>query len=176
MPYYFALLFMFSHVSLSYETEVVWRNRPLLTWSDFRGVPDNTSPYDAQANSGVKYSYSITMQNGKSTVIFDVHSFFDSQMSWSKTEKQNDFLLKHEQLHFDISELHARKLKKAFSIYAFSKSPQKEVEKIFARINKERQVMQNKYDEETNHSKNKEMQAKWQILIERELTSLQEYR
>jgi hypothetical protein len=159
------------------EGLIVWNERTGIDWTDFRGIPDNRSPYDAQANSGLKYSYSYSVgNNNKINVQFDVNSFFNSQLSWSKSQKQTHILLDHEQLHFDISEVHARKLKKTLSAFHFSKNVKKEAEKIFSKINGDRLQMQNNYDLESDHSKNDKQQAKWAAFIQEELQALEAYK
>lgn len=158
-----------------YDGMIFWQEHRAIDWTDFKGVPNLTSPYDAEANSGVRYTYTFATRGSTTQVNFEVHSFFNAEQSWIKSQKQTDFLLEHEQLHFDISELHARKLKKAFGEYQFSKSPKKEIEKIFNKINKERAEMQVKYDHESDHSKNKLAQAKWKTFVKAELSTLSRY-
>ena len=154
---------------------IFWQEDRTIDWTDFKGIPNPSSPFDAEANSGVRYTYTFTTRGNTAQVNFEVNSFFNAEESWIKTQKQTDFLLEHEQLHFDISELHARKLKKAFSEYQFSKSPKKEIEKIFNKINKERAEMQVRYDEESDHSKNKLEQTRWKAFVKAELSTLSRY-
>ncbi|MEQ9169109.1 MAG: DUF922 domain-containing protein [Fulvivirga sp.] len=158
-----------------YDGMIFWQEGRTIDWADFKGAPNPSSPFDAEANSGVRYTYTFTTQGSAAQVNFEVHSFFNAEQSWIKSQKQTDLLLEHEQLHFDISELHARKLKKAFGEYHFSKSPKKEIEKIFNKINKERAEMQVKYDHESDHSKNKLAQAKWKAFVKAELSTLSRF-
>jgi Fe-S cluster biosynthesis and repair protein YggX len=158
------------------EDIIKWNEQPQISWSHFKGKPDPSSPYDAQLNSGVRYTYSYESKNGNVKIGFDVFSYMDSKSSWSKHLKQTTYLLNHEQLHFDISELHARILKKAFQETKFPKDPLKEIEKIFNRISKERQEMQNKYDRESDHSKNSAQQAKWEEFVGQQLINLDAYK
>jgi hypothetical protein len=176
MIYILLILFFNGSENTDREGFIVWNEGTGIDWTDFQGIPDSASPFDAQANSGLKYSYSYSINNKKLNVEFEIHSFFNSQLSWSKSQKQTHFLLDHEQLHFDISELHARKLKKTLSAFNFSKNVEKEVEKIFAKINSDRLQMQNKYDLESDHSKNNGLQAKWSAFIQEELHNLDSYK
>lgn len=171
----FLLVLLINFVPSDYDGMIFWQEGRSINWEDFKAAPNPSSPFDAEANSGVRYTYSYTTKGNTAQVNFEVHSFFNAHQSWIKTQKQTDFLLAHEQLHFDISELHARKLKKAFSEYKFSKTPKKEIEKIFNKINKERALMQVKYDEESDHSKNKLEQAKWKAFVKAELSTLSRY-
>ncbi len=170
------LFIFFANLTTSeYDGIIFWQKDRTIDWTDFKAVPNPSSPYDAEANSGVRYTYSLTNKGNSSHVNFEVHSFFNAQQSWIKAQKQTELLLQHEQLHFDISELHARKLKKAFLEQKFSKAHKKEIEKIFNKINKERAIMQALYDEESDHSKNKLEQARWKAFIKAELSTLSKY-
>ncbi len=42
-------------------------------------------------------------------------AFFDRQRSWVKNEAKLDYVLRHEQGHFDIFEVYTRKIRKALS-------------------------------------------------------------
>ncbi len=148
-----------------------WEDQRNIQWSDFKAKPNVNSPYDAQVYSGMQYSLSYRFEGPKSELSFDVYSFFNPEMSWSKVEKRSDYLLKHEQLHFDISELYARKLRQALTEYKPSKDPRKDVEKMFDKFNNERKQLQSKYDRETDHSKNKAEQEKWDTFIISELNN-----
>lgn len=168
-----SLLFIFLNFIESENSIVKWQERPQVVWSDFQGKPDLNSPFDAQVYSGMQYAMSYHEHDGIMKLDIDVHAFFNPTMSWSKKEKRSDYLLRHEQLHFDISELYARKLKKELEQFEFesSKNPSKEIEHIFERLNKERKEMQKKYDQETDHSKNSASQLKWDKKISEALKS-----
>lgn len=78
--------------------------------------------------------------------------------------------MSHEQGHFDIAELFARKLRKAFKEYIFNpKTIEADYNKIFSRIKTERSKMDALYDKETNLSRNKSKQLYWNKKIEAEL-------
>ncbi|UJH92241.1 DUF922 domain-containing Zn-dependent protease [Antarcticibacterium sp. 1MA-6-2] len=91
---------------------------------------------------------------------------------------KSDYLLSHEQLHFDITELHARKLRKHLShlsIDQLSKKPKEVLNSFYTKVEKERAAMQLQYDRETKHSLNKEAEAKWQLFVKEELQKLEDY-
>jgi hypothetical protein len=77
--------------------------------------------------------------------------------SWVHPDHKVPALLNHEQLHFDITELYARKMKKEMSKYYFlsvsefvSKKIDTEVKSIFTSLYNEHMSIQQKYDVETN--------------------------
>lgn len=158
------------------EFKLTWNEKKPLAWNDFQGEPNNRISYDASTNSGMSYSWSLsTSPQGKSEFEYEVRSNFYPNLSWVKSNEKNDYLLAHEQLHFDISELHARKLRKAMLEYCLGKDVKKDLRDIYHRIENERQRMQEQYDAESRHSLNKENEAKWQEFVKQELVKLKAY-
>jgi hypothetical protein len=166
------LLFIIGFTSFSNE-RIPWSEDLKLSWEDFQGRPDMRSAYVAMTNSGIVFSYRVASENGKLSLTTEVEAQFNPKMSWYKPERVNKHVLQHEQGHFNITEIHARKLRKAFANYKVTQNYEKELTAIFTRINRDRQLMQDRYDKETNHSQNKEKEAHWQGLINKELQSLE---
>lgn len=77
-------------------------------------------------------------------------------------------LLRHEQLHWNISELHARILKRAFDNYNPTQNYKVEILGIFKRVESNRQTMQARYDKETNHGLILSKQREWETYISQE--------
>jgi predicted secreted Zn-dependent protease len=73
--------------------------------------------------------------------------------------------LLHEQLHFDISEVFARKMAQEMSETKFTKNIKQEVRVLYKRILKELDAFQRRYDSETDFSRNIEKQKLWQKQI-----------
>src|SRR5690606_32551892 len=73
--------------------------------SDFRGIPDVDSPSDAGASVKITAKPFVS---GK-RIEYDVRAIFDRQRSWARGMSTS--LLEHEQLHFVIAELYARKMR-----------------------------------------------------------------
>lgn len=151
---------------------IPWQENKNITWSDFQANPDPANKYFALTNSGLSYGYHSTTRDGKLTLNFTVFSYFDKSESWGKVGKQTPELLAHEQLHFDITELHARKLKKVFDNFPFTKNYKIEIDGLTNTILQASHNMQAKYDTETDHSVNKEKQKAWETLIATELIKL----
>ena len=82
----------------------------------------------------------------------------------------------HEQLHFDITELYARKFRRRISNNTFTKDIASELNKLYGTIDKELEQTQNKYDSETEHSINTTMQEKWSNYVKAELKKLAKYK
>lgn len=173
-------LFLLAHngVQAQHDPEkIYWQDEPL-SWEDFKARPAKGSSFKANTNAGLSYSWNLKNENGVVSLKYEVYSFFNPQSSWVLPDSKSDYLLKHEQLHFDITELHARKLRKALAsleVGKLGKDPKAFLNSYYTRIEKERAVMQQRYDRETNHSLNKEAEARWQQFIKEELSKLKDY-
>ena len=79
--------------------------------------------------------------------------------------------MQHEQGHFDITELYARKLDDAIREYSFNpKKFKTDLDQIYKEIMEEKEEVQNQYDLDTDFSRNPEKQSEWLKKIQRELT------
>lgn len=148
---------------------IPWTEETKLSWENFTGKSDPGSPFVASTHSSIIFNYNVRSENGKLSLSTETDSYFYPELSWYNKGEVNAHILKHEQGHFDITELHARKLRKAFSEYKVTENFKKDLSAIFTTINNDRQKMQNLFDKETNHSRNAEKEAHWQKLIAAEL-------
>lgn len=175
MHYTLVLLLVLLTSTTTIGQSIKWNADRNLVWEDFQGTADASSRFHAQTQSGVKYSYRWQSSYSKTTYTFEVFSYCDKSVSWVKRGKSTDELLAHEQLHFDISELHARKLKQAITNATFTKRYDSEIKTLFKENQKAREIMQEEYDDETEHMKNRQKQLKWQRHVAEELKKLEEY-
>jgi predicted secreted Zn-dependent protease len=145
-----------------------------LTWADFEGKMSKSDPYDAVTSSGVSNEFS-----GKDFKLnFDVSAKFYPKKSKKKKNNQTAELLNHEQRHFDITEIFARKLRQSIlnSTFKGLNKIGTTVNKMYSKNNSLWQKMQTKYDKETNHSKNETEQKMWDSKIDDLLESLSAYK
>lgn len=150
--------FLGSGLQAQQETEELldWSADRPLRWDDYKAKPDPASDAAATTASYLVFSYNI--RNNEFTYI--IESKFSKTKSWGL--HKTDYILSHEQGHFNISEIFARKLKKKIIEYQFnSRTYQKDLAKIYKAITDEKEKMQRDYDQETNHSINKTKQAEW---------------
>jgi len=148
-----------------------------LSWSDFKGVVERSGPtkdFDATTRWWFSSTWNFKETDSsiceyKFTNVTPVASFrqFDS---WVKQDiKSASELLKHEQGHLDIAEIHARGfeselLGKRFSCPGgvYNKDKINEVtSQVFQEYLTDTREMGQLYDTETNHFKNKQEQADW---------------
>lgn len=152
------------------EELIAWNENRKLTWDDYKGKVQRGS--DAAASTatylGIEYNF------GKNGFDYKITCSFSKTRSWGL--HRNDYILSHEQGHFDIAEIFARKLHKKMSEYVFNKNSFKEdLKNLYINLTAEKDAFQNKYDEETNHSINKEKQTEWLKKIEETLNELKDF-
>jgi len=143
------------------EAVIRWEPDLRLAWADFRGVPPAGKRIAATTASGLSYSYTARGGPDGYELDFTVDTFFYPDKSWYHPELCNARVLSHEQLHFDISELFARRLRRRLSQTGFSGRVKAEVRKIFEQVNQELSEFQDRYDRETDFSRNPEAQQAW---------------
>lgn len=143
------------------EELLAWSDSNRLTWADYKGKPDTESDAAASTTSYLAIDYTIR----SNSFSYKIESRFSKTRSWGL--HKTNYILRHEQGHFDIAEVFARKLHKKMSKYKFNrKTYQKDLKKIYDEVTKEKEEIQNSYDEETNHSINRKKQAEWLKKIE----------
>lgn len=169
MKLLFSVLFIFLLFPQNNPEKIFWNEKQKLTWADFRGKPIASANFVASTNTGISFHYSYTIKNGNVKVEYAVESFFNPQASWYIPDKINAHILRHEQAHFDISELHARILRKKLHGQRFSKNVKREIENIYRKVERDRRAMQTKFDAATDHSRNFEKEKEWQHAIARKL-------
>ncbi|GAA3509488.1 hypothetical protein GCM10022393_22490 [Aquimarina addita] len=162
----FAIILVLVFANHGYVERFSYAEKSTLEWSDFRGEPNLKSDFDASVNTGITYQWSISKDYGKIELKYDVDSFCYPSLSWVKKGQSTKYLLVHEQLHFDISELHARIMRKKLQEYRPSNNVRKDLNTMYKRVERMRVNMQEQYDKETEHSKNKESQMKWENKVE----------
>ena len=144
-----------------------------LTWSDFKARADRGSKFAANTSSGFNYNASMV---GDSMRIM-LPTIFNPRESWVKKKQKSAYLLKHEQVHFDITELFVRKMRKEILSQKYTlKKFNKSVAKTLKKYSKETNAFQNRYDKETKHSIDKEQQKKWNELVQKSLKELEDYK
>ncbi|HWC52715.1 MAG TPA: DUF922 domain-containing protein [Chitinophagaceae bacterium] len=152
------------------EQLIKWEMGRNLTWNDYYGKPDPASDAAASTATYLGIEYSLSNDNFK----YKITCSFSKNKSWVRYK--NDFVLSHEQGHFDITEIFARKLNKVMCEYHFNRNTyRKDLDKIYQDILHEKDSMQDQYDHETNFSRNKEKQIAWLKKIERMLGELKEF-
>jgi len=151
------------------QDTINWRPDYKLQWKDFQETPDTTSEHGAVSTIQTKYTFTSTEKDFS----FKIYCFFEKKKSWVRV-LSNEGLI-HEQGHFNISEIYARKLMAAFKNYKFNPATVvQDLKNIFAQIKMERGKMDDLYDKETDFHRNSINQEKWNKKIKQELSRLPE--
>ena len=157
-------------LSVNQSNLIQWSAERKLTWADFKAAPDKNSTNAALTSSRINIDFGYNNNGLK----YNIKCRFDQNLSWGRIK--NDYILAHEQGHFDIAEIHARKLHKQLKAYKFNiRTVGSDVNQIYAAVMKEHHALQSQYDNETDYSRNTEKQALWREKIEHDLNSLQEF-
>jgi len=145
---------------------IPWMDERRLTWEDFLSEPRKHS--DAVASTST--SLGIAYQVAQGALEYKITCNFSKTKSWGLLK--TDYILAHEQGHFDITEIFARKLYQEMQQYAFNrKTYKRDINELYQSIVKEKEAMQAAYDGESDHSRNRKLQYEWlakidQLLIE----------
>ncbi|HLT33703.1 MAG TPA: DUF922 domain-containing protein [Aquaticitalea sp.] len=171
----FSVFFMV-FTATEFET-IPWRENTKLRWNHFRGKPAKNISAAAVTASGITFEFSI--QETESHVVgfnSKVFAHFYPNQSWYVKELCNAHILAHEQLHFDITELYARKFRNQISELKLSNTIRNQLQSLHENINKELAATQRRYDKETDNSKNPKMQSQWAAYVEKELAKREAYK
>ena len=161
----------------SNEETMTWDASRKLTWEDFKADPDLESDAVALTASGITFGYSVKT-SGKRIIGFStsVEAHFYPHKSWYLKGHSNDHILGHEQLHFDITELYARKFREQLKRLKVNQNLKEQMNRLHTAINEALNETQKRYDEQSSHSINTEMQKQWESFIAKALADLEHYK
>ena len=174
------LLFLFPGVTSNAQSQsavvderstITWNEFYKLQWHDFQGDPQESSIGDAGTVVQIKAKPYLV----KKQVRYDVYALFNRKKSWARDYSES--LLAHEQLHFDIAELYARKIRK--KIRELNDRGVNDVKKYNTAIQfllQESNEVDAQYDLETLHGALSKKQASWVKKVKGELAALNQYK
>ena len=157
---------------------ICWSTGRLLELDDFQGVPDSTTTHygtKASAISSIELQYLFRKLPDNPIPEIIVVNSFNRIKSWAIVK--NEAMLIHEQLHFDISELHARKIRSLVKEYLMD-NDSIDVYKLKTSIDEQMvqmEDMQNQFDIETLHGVVEISQLKWRSKVDKELGKFSRY-
>jgi len=150
---------------------IEWNEHYKLSWEHFESTVDD----DIFGDAGTAVKIMAKPYFVGNNIEYNVYTLFDRQKSW--VFEKDEALLAHEQLHFDIAELYARKIRK--KVEELRKRKVKDLSDYNKAINKileESNEVDMQYDLETLHGGIKMKQAEWNEKIARELDALEAYK
>jgi len=166
-----SLVFLFSGNTNSTDI-IYWSPDHRLTWNDFEGVP----AYERHNVSAITSSGIVHYAGCKDgQIIYKVQAYFEKNESWVKSEARTEHHLSHEQIHFDITELYARRLRKALGDRRFKCGEEQAFEAFVGNFLENWETEQEAYDLITQHSLAPARQKEWYYKIAMELDLLSTY-
>ncbi len=143
-------------------------SRPLL-WDDFREKPQDRR-YSAAVFSSFGYDQRREIVSGVIHVNLAVRVYVVKSASWVFPGRQDVYALNHEQKHFDLVKLISEKFKSKLLSQSLSPDSYEGIINFeYLEFYREMNRLQKKYDSETGHGTNAEMQRKWNRDIEKDL-------
>jgi len=159
------------------ENKIAWHENNQLVWDDYQGRPILHGRFNAESSLQISYRLGITKQNDDLKINLTVNCIFDKESSWVNPKNKTNMLLEHEQLHFDIAEVYARRLRKELSESKFTiKNYKSKSSDIFEANFKDYKKFQVIYDRETNHGLMQRQQEIWKTEINRLLKTSSGYK
>lgn len=154
---------------------IPWSASRRLTIADFQGRPGPSDRLAALTSAEIKAGAACRDFVFSGTV----EATFDPATSWFRTPKTASAdLLRHEQMHFDITEVYARILRQKLVVFQGRANCSK-LQPAFNNLTKpvytEWSREQNRYDQETNHGLNLVRQAYWEKQTQTKLAQLQAF-
>ncbi len=141
------------------------------SWSQFTQLPARPIGEKEDAHIKIEWPFDYSyMQNGKAVAVstINVNLTVVTPESWVVTNAKTDYLLKHEQGHYDITSLGAREFYntsqtlKGNSVHNLKLKIAELKQKIQKKIN----IANKLYDAQTEHSQKKQVQQTWDKKIE----------
>jgi len=146
-----------------YYDDILWENNRPLSWSDFQGEPDYDNDFvKALTASSIRYVYSC---QDDGYIGFNIDAVFKKSQSWVKEEAHTNYHLGHEQLHFDITELHARKLRNLLTEKNYKCDELSQFQNTITESLDKWRMEQRVYDHETFFSVKESEQSQWHFHV-----------
>lgn len=150
-----------------------WSAKRRLTWSDYLGRPDMMS----QAAAYTVYVISVEHGCSAGAFSFRVAVMFQPNRSWVKTgllmRAGERRVLEHEQAHFDLAEVQARRLRRALgAVKEPCDAPAAEINELASKYVIEDAERQQRYDQETIYGIEAGRQGLWEDDIRKQLKEL----
>ncbi|WP_225000011.1 hypothetical protein [Cesiribacter sp. SM1] len=139
-----------------------------LQWTDFSGKPDTPdTEFAAATYAGLELDVVEVSFSG--LVTFKVRAVFDSHRSWAHPDRKDDYVLAHEQLHFDIAEVYARRLERKLNSMQIKVKDKEVAKRLALQYNEAQMKEQGRFDKDCVHGLDRKSQEGWRNKVDREL-------
>jgi len=160
------------HNDMTEDRAVAWSTRRL-TWDDFQGDP----PADGSEGAITAYTLYSAWKCRGDVFEFRIVAGFRPRQSWVRAVVLRDTVqrrtvLAHEQTHFDLAEVHARLMRRAFrDLERPCQQSDRELSALAQRLGQAEKAEQRRYDAETRHGLLGDEQARWTLQTRRRLAA-----
>jgi len=157
--------------------KIFWEEGKKLTWDNFKSPVNKKKNPDVAAYTHCGWEfYSRKSSNPKAPVTVTIKTLFHEEKSWKDVRKMDDYILLHEQKHFDIAELFVRKFRKIVAEkIRTSGDYNRYFQSIYDGISADYKNFQMAYDRDTRHGIDKEKQTEYNNAISEQLNNLKSY-
>jgi hypothetical protein len=143
-----------------------------LTWADFKGQPDAGNSAVAITNSGFGFGMGSYTKGGKTRLNITVQGSFSKSRSWIKKGYATEYVLNHEQHHFDLTWYCTVQFYKKLKAANLTQANYRDmITTIYTEAYTLLRQLQDAYDTETNNGILKDKQAVWNKKIDSLLKS-----
>lgn len=139
---------------------------PPIAFKDFEATPIKSDTAAANISVTIVLGYSNTKSGA---LKFRVVAVMDKDESWIKDEFRTLPILRHEQGHFDIAHIYARRLEAILKQKVYTTKDIALLNTVYDQCLEEMNGLQIRYDRETKGGWDALAQSKWRRFIEEEL-------
>jgi hypothetical protein len=170
-------IFIFISAHFLWAQSIKKRSDDTIIWSsdglkmtDFKGKPKEKK-IGGKTLSGIYFH----TKEDDGTIKFIVEAIFVNSKSFVRDS--STYIFEHERTHFNITEVHARLMRKYIMEKDFTriKNIQDVVKRLYSKANSSCIREQNKYDNDTEHGINPAKQEVWNKQVALELKELEAY-
>lgn len=137
-----------------------------IAYEDFEATPSKSDTAAANISVTILLGYSKTKSGA---LKFKVVAVMEKNESWIKEEFRKHHILKHEQGHFDIAHIYAKRLETTLRQKHYTGNDIAALNTIYDRFLEEMHVLQMRYDRETKGGWDALAQSKWRRFIDGEV-------
>jgi len=154
-----------------------WSATERLSWDEYRGP----APIAGSEAARTVYLLQYESRCHGREFTFDVTAVFVPDQSWVKGEilaspRENVRVLQHEQTHFDLTEVYARRMRKYFAeLYDPCGQSDEALDASINRFVREEAAAQQRYDQETENGLRAGSQRSWGDRVVDMLAALQSF-
>jgi hypothetical protein len=159
------------------KAALAWSADRRLSWSDFEAAAPRAGDEGALTAYSIFYGVRCT---GEAFGFLAVAGFLPHE-SWVRADVTSDRVksertLRHEQTHFDLTEVFTRRLRKSFAaMYEPCRRPDQDLAGLAAQYLHSEQTEQQRYDDETRHGLAAPAQDTWDRRVAEDLNSLRAF-